>query len=178
MDQQGNTVTTAQWRTMGASNNKNWENTGYDSSWSNDYCVIKLPTFTNGRMMVQNPDGRWGFIDEKGTVMGAVKWDYVSTFTDGMAVVRFGGLYGFIDMQGKQIGQVVWKQMHSFSNGLAAVQDTAGRWGFINKQNELVIPCRYTEVSAFRDDGTCDVKTAQGTWVVIDKTGEVSFFGH
>jgi len=52
-----------------------------------------------------------------------------------------------------------------------------GKWGFINTQNQLVIPCKYAEVSAFKADGTCDVKSMSGTWHIIDTNGNVSFFG-
>ena len=77
-------------------------------------------------MMVQNKDGKWGFIDESGKVMGSVKWDEINNFSDGMAMVRLydrskGSLWGFIDEQGNQIGDVCWSQVNSFSNGLAAV---------------------------------------------------------
>ena len=53
------------------------------------------------------------------------------------------GKYGFIDEQGQTVGEVRWDAVNAFSNGYAAVQEN-GYWGFINKNNELVIPCQYT----------------------------------
>ncbi len=167
----GNTVTAPQWRTMGSSLNNDWT---YSSYYPSDH-VIQKPSFSEGRMMVQEPGGKWGFIDEQGRILGEVKWDSIGDFSDGMAMVSSGQKYGFVNKQGQQVGEVRWDQVNAFSNGLAAVREN-GLWGFINKSNELVIPCRYTEVASFREDGTCDVKTTEGTWQVINTAGEVSFF--
>ena len=117
-------------------------------------------------------------------MLGQVKWDQIGDFSDGMAMVAVttGGSiynpvykYGFINESGQTIGEVRWEEVRVFSNGYAAVKEK-GYWGFINKQNVLVIPCQYAEVSDFREDGTCDVKNKDGTWQVINTSGEVSFF--
>lgn len=39
----------------------------------------------------------------------------------------------------------------SFSNGLAAVQNTDGKWGFINKTGEIAIKCQYDQSTKFND---------------------------
>jgi hypothetical protein len=39
----------------------------------------------------------------------------------------------------------------SFSNGLAAVQNTNGKWGFINKTGEIAIKCQYDKSTKFND---------------------------
>ena len=185
-DHSGFTITEPCWRTMGRSQNKDWGKSRY--SLYSSYCEISSPTFTNGKMKVQNADGNWGYIDSNGKVLGSVKWSSIGDFSDGMAQVaemqtvgsgynaKTVTRYGFINEQGQTIGEVRWDKVNAFSNGYAAVQEN-GKWGFINKYNELVIPCQYVEVNAFKADGTCDVKTASGTWQVIDTTGNVSFFG-
>ena len=180
MNYMGNTITSAQWRTMGTSSNKYWGS--YEFSVYARYCVIDKPVFKDGRMEVQNADGKWGFIDANGRVLGQVKWDQIGNFSDGMAMVAVNTgtrtteyKYGFINESGQTIGEVRWDAVRVFSNGYAAVKEN-GYWGFINKQNVLVIPCKYAEVSDFKKDGTCDVKNKDGTWQVINTSGEVSFF--
>ena len=206
MNHKGQTITKAQWRTLGASTcGDDWGDEWY--SWSDH--ELNLPTFTNGRMKVQTESGTWGFIDENGKVLGNTNWKSVSGFSDGMAVVQNAdGKYTFINEQGQTIGTNTWDAFANvnanvyvneygemteeeaaeegyaygsttsgFSNGLAAVKKD-GKWGFINKQNVLVIPCQYAEVKAFQADGTCDVKTTSGTWIVIDKEGKTAFFGN
>ncbi len=174
MNYKGQTITKPQWRVMGDSSNK-------DSNWGYRYyntATLKLPTFTNGFMRVQTKDGTWGFINESGKVIGGTSWREVGTFSDGMAsVLNSSRQYTFINEQGQVIGSNTWDSYSPFSNGLAAVQKD-GKWGFINKQNVLVIPCKYQQVKAFQADGTCDVMTTSGTWIVIDKQGNTAFFGN
>ncbi|MBE5782514.1 MAG: hypothetical protein E7329_04270 [Clostridiales bacterium] len=179
MDANGKKITSSPWRTLGNSKNDSWNSYDSAASWDNSYCKIAVPSFSNGRMMVQSTSGSWGFIDESGKALGAAIWKSIGEFSsDGMAMVQDGstGKYGFINEQGQTIGEVCWDIVNSFSNGYAAVQQN-GKWGFINTQNQLVIPCKYAEVSAFKADGTCDVKTMSGTWQIIDTNGNVSFFG-
>ena len=172
MNYRGQTITKPQWRTMGGSYNNDW-----GDYWYYRYMGINLPTFTNGRMKVQTSSGTWGFIDQNGNVLGSTGWKWIGDFSDGMAVVQnSSGKYTFINEQGKTIGTNTWDQINSFSNGMAAVKKD-GKWGFINKQNQLVISCQYSEVKAFQADGTCDVKTTTGTWIIIDKQGKTAFFG-
>ena len=139
-------------------------------------------------MKVQNADGLWGYINEQGKVLGEVKWKSIGSFSDGLAMVsedittgsgyskKTVTKYGFINEQGQTVGEVRWDAVNSFSQGLAAVQEN-GKWGFIDRTNTLVIPCRYSEVNAFKSDGTCDVRNPDGTWIVIDKNGNSAFFG-
>ena len=188
MDHTGHTITEAQWRTLGGSVNKRWDSNYSKNQWEYSFCDLQLPTFIDGRMKVQTPGGTWGYIDDKGKILGTTKWYTIGDFIEGIAVVceeqqvkvsayRTSKVkkYGFIDEQGNTIGDVQWDQINDFSNGYAAVQQN-GYWGFVNKNNELVIPCQYTEVAEFKKDGTCDVKTKDGTWQVINTSGEVSFF--
>ena len=184
----GRQITAPQWRTMGTSENKNWSSTSSASAWMTENFVISAPTFTNGRMKVQNADGLWGYINEQGRVLGQVKWTSIGAFADGLAMVSeqvkegsgyyssYVTRYGFINEQGQTVGQVRWEAVRDFSQGLAAVQEN-GLWGFIDRTNTLVIPCRYSEVNAFKADGTCDVRNPDGTWVVINRQGENAFFG-
>ena len=92
-----------------------------------------------------------------------------------MAVVQnTEGKYTFINEQGTVIGSNTWEIINDFSNGMASVKKD-GKWGFINKQNQLVIPCQYKQVNAFKSDGTCEVQTTTGIWIVIDKQGKTTY---
>ena len=184
MDSKGNIVTRAQWRTMGDSANLDWNDYDGIQYWKSSKFRVSSPTFTSGRMKVQNTDGLWGFINDQGKVLGEAKWKSIGSFSDGLAMVSedvksgysYVTKYGFINEQGQTVGEVRWDAVNSFSQGLAAVQEN-GKWGFIDRTNTLVIPCRYSEVNAFKSDGTCDVRNPDGTWIVIDKNGNSAFFG-
>lgn len=178
MNKDGKTITPAKWRTLGKSGTPNWGDDGLINMWTDYTYDIALPTFTGGRMKVQTESGTWGFIDENGKAASSTTWQWVGDFSDGMAIVQnSNSTFTFINEQGQVIGTNTWKSVSSFSNGMCAVFKD-GKWGFINKQNQLVIPCQYKQVKTFQADGTCDVMTTSGTWIVIDRQGNTAFFGN
>lgn len=63
-----------------------------------------------------------------------------------------------------------YKNVHSYSEGLAAVQQNNGRWGFINENQEWVIPARFEDVKEFKN-GKAPAKL-NGKWGFINKRGE------
>lgn len=62
-----------------------------------------------------------------------------------------------------------YDKVKNFSEGLAAVA-IGDKWGFINLENNLVIPAIYQEVRNFQN-GTATVKLA-GKWLLINKFGQ------
>ncbi len=184
MTQDGSTITPAQWRVLGSSSNAasgyfSWNEASSNSGWYISGYKVTVPAFVNGSIKVQDTDkGFWGYIDENGSILGdGIIWSEIGDFSDGMAMVKANGKYGFIDEQGVQVGQVRWDTVRPFSFGYAAVKEN-GLWGFIDHSNTLIIPCRYAEVNDFKEDGTCDVKTADGTWDIIDTAGVSQLFGN
>lgn len=186
VDYQGRIITEPQWRTMGEVNCDDWDNDYGDSNnWRSSAFTVEPPAFENHRIKVRNARGLWGFMDEQGKVLGEVKWLSIGDFSDGLAMVSesqaisrytYVTKYGFIDERGQTVGEVRWDSVRDFSQGLAAVQEN-GLWGFIDQTNTLVIPCQYAEVNAFKADtgngtgASCDVRTPDGRWTVIDKQG-------
>lgn len=61
-----------------------------------------------------------------------------------------------------------------FSDGLAPVKEKSkGKWGFIDKQGNLVIDYQYTSVYGFREGLACVQTSDGGSWGYIDTTGNV-----
>ncbi len=69
------------------------------------------------------------------------------------------------------LGEINWDNANDFSEGLAGVKKD-GKWGFINTDGELVIPCIYDSVGAF-SEGLCAVQTGYA-WNYIDTEGNVA----
>lgn len=101
-------------------------------------------------------------------------------FSEGWAIVK-PDMYTcyYIDKQGKRVTKDFF-EARPFSEGLAAVCDESmGRWGFIDKSGEIVIPCQYTTARPFReglaavDGGYID---KSGAWVIPPKYIETSSF--
>ena len=129
--------------------------------------------FSSGLARVQEGTDsvrRYGYVDTLGQVVIPLKYDYARDFSEGMAVVakgewsgksgygkrdfEFTGKYGFIDRRGNEVIAPIYDGAADFSEVLAAVGQMGKyyvRWGFIDAAGTLVIPCKYYEVSSFRN---------------------------
>lgn len=63
-----------------------------------------------------------------------------------------------------------YKNVGSYNEGLAPVQMSNGRWGYIDKNQRLVIPVKYEDAREFRE-GKAAVRM-NGKWGFIDRQGQ------
>ena len=75
-------------------------------------------------------NGKWGFIDEQGTVTIDFIFDDAQSFGQHLAAVMHGEYWGYINMQGDIVIEPVFLEAKSFSNGSAPVFTQRG-WQFI-----------------------------------------------
>jgi len=77
-------------------------------------------------------DGRWGFIDKKGSIVIKPQYDDVGSFSLGLAPVRMNEEWGYIDVHNQIVIEPTFKNAKSFSeNGVAAVQYEEKNWQLI-----------------------------------------------
>lgn len=87
---------------------------------------------------------------------------------DSLTVFFRGKLRGFLDVNtGYEVIPAQYKHAWVFSEGLAAVVDESGKIGFINKDNEVVIPFQYT----YRKNMPVDYYFSNGYSVMTDERG-------
>jgi hypothetical protein len=129
-----------------------------------------------GRRLVffSNFDGSWtqylgDFIDKSGALVINPQFESAGDFSDGLALVSFGGKYGYIDRHGKIAIAPQFDDAGEFSDGLARA-GMGARFGFIDKQGKFAINPQYDRVGAF-EDGLAPVwiGNRQG---YIDKNGK------
>lgn len=65
-----------------------------------------------------------------------------------------------------------WKEIREYNEGLAGVKNADGRWGFIDKTGNLVLPCLWKKALWF-SEGLAGVQDDNEKWGFIDKTGKV-----
>ena len=65
-----------------------------------------------------------------------------------------------------------WKRQYEYREGLSIVRDANGKYGFVDKKNKLVIPCKWKLAYNFHE-GMSLVKDANGKYGFIDKTGKI-----
>ena len=58
------------------------------------------------------------------------RFDYLESFSQGLAVARADGLYGYVDIDGQWVIAPQFESAQPFSEGLAAVCQ-GGLWGYI-----------------------------------------------
>ena len=166
-DAKGQEITPAKWRQLGKSRNSDW-----DSNWN--ACNLFAPSFPGGKAMVQARDGLFGFIDDKGNLLGEVRWNSIRDFSEDVAVVEAKGKYGYIDANGQTVIEPQYEDALPFSETLAGVK-TGGLWQYIDHKNQVVISPKYSEARPF-SGGTADVLLARVGWQVIDKSGKLVYF--
>src|SRR5438874_695528 len=77
--------------------------------------------------------GKYGIKESSsGKIIVAAKYDEIYSYSEGLAMVNFGGKYGFIDKSGKEIIAPQYTEANPFSEGLSAVS-TGDAWGYIDK---------------------------------------------
>ena len=72
------------------------------------------------------------------------KYDWVGSFSEGLAKVKLGDKYGFIDKTGKEVVPPKYDDLVFFSKGLAKVE-LDGQWGLVDRTSKEIIPCVYDE---------------------------------
>ena len=98
---------------------------------------------------------QWGFIDTKGKIAIASRYDEVRPFSAGLALVRKNGKWGYINKQGKFAIPATFRAAWPFENGRAKAQNDAGLFGFIDLRGEWTIPATFAEISTFSEGLAC-----------------------
>ncbi len=112
---------------------------------------------------------KYGYIDEKGRIIVAPKYDLAYDLNEGMAAFRLNGKYGYVDQKGREIIPPKYDQTWKFIGGYAAVR-LDEKYGFVDKTGKEVIPLIYEDANNYH--GTCCYKGAahvrqNGKWKII-----------
>lgn len=159
----------------------------YQYTWAGD--------FINGLAMVEDAESqKWGFIDKTGNVVVPFQFECggfefgigVDNFRENEGLARIhsnvGGvkLIGVIDAAGNVVvPPTKYSWIGEFHNGFAAVQayapDKQGLYGFIDREGNEVVPCKYSGVIEDSGlnfaDGYATVANESG-WGTVDATGK------
>ena len=84
------------------------------------------------------------------------EYDYIDSFSEGVARVNKGDKEGFINEYRELVIELVYDHVYNFCEGYARVLMNH-KYGFIDHNGKLVIPCEYDEAEDFTD-GVAKVK--------------------
>jgi len=155
---------------------------------------LEAGNFSDGLAFVRRKKDAGGFdidyvyIDKKGSVVlgGESEFKYGSTFSDGIAAVRFSDkadnvAWGLIDKKGGIVLEPAYAHTSPPREGLVCVKkQTSGPGivakfasGYVDLQGREVIPCKFDNAAPFSEGLAAVAKTVSGKvlWGFIDKNG-------
>jgi hypothetical protein len=90
-------------------------------------------------------DGKFGFIDARGRLRIANRYEDAQAFSQQLAAIKIRGRWGFINHEDKIAIQPVYDEVTSFQNGLSIVKQK-NFYGAINQEGKIVLPIRYEKL--------------------------------
>jgi len=95
-------------------------------------------------------DDRYGFIDERGRLRIANRYDSIGEFHEGLASVKLIGKWGFVNTSDQIAINPNYDNRSFFLNGLAIVSRNK-KFGLIEKSGNVILPLRYDYVTRLPD---------------------------
>ena len=90
-------------------------------------------------------DGLYGFVDDRGRLRIANRYEAIGQFKEGLAAVKILGKWGFVDTHDNIAINPDYENAEEFEQGLAIVRRN-GKTGVINKAGKIMLPLRYDSV--------------------------------
>ncbi|MEM7658050.1 MAG: WG repeat-containing protein, partial [Bacteroidota bacterium] len=141
--------------------------------------VTYISDFQEGLAVVQF-EGKYGFIDQKGNLLG-IKYADARPFSEGLAAVKSGKSWGYVDKNLREVIPLQYENAGAFSEGNASVK-LRGRWGMIDRRQTVLIPFQYDLAFAFEpatqvpEGATRLAAVVQGgKYLYINPKGEEAF---
>lgn len=133
---------------------------------------LEAGSFENGSAVVVDTLDQYHLIDHTGKKITRRAYDFIGPFSEGLARVSRNECSGFIDITGNELIECRPAEFGNFSQGLAWMRDSTGRWGFINRKGETVIPPIYDRAESFAAGLPVRVRL-NNRWGLINAQGQL-----
>ncbi len=90
-------------------------------------------------------DGKFGFVDSRGRLRIANRYDNIGEFHDGLAPVSLLGKWGYINKQDQIVIQPTFETTGNFEGGIALVSRN-GKYGLIDLEGNVLLDLRYDSI--------------------------------
>ncbi len=90
-------------------------------------------------------DGRYGFVDDKGRLRIANRYDSIGDFHEGLAAVKLIGKWGFVTTSDQIAINPNFDSLSFFLNELAIVSRNK-KYGLVEKSGNIILPLRYDHI--------------------------------
>ena len=124
-------------------------------------------------------EDKWGFVDKKGNVVVDPKYDDVSLFSEGVALVRTEkndeAVILAIDNKGQEVFRMkkdLYLETNMFSDGLLVARNSDDQWGFVNKKGEFTKVKGSVKRIGDYNSSLFAFMNEEYNWGVMDMNGE------
>lgn len=123
---------------------------------------------------VGNDDGKWGYIDRKGSYAVNPQFDDAGFFSGGLAKIKSDdGKTGYIDKNGKYVIQPAYKDGTAFVGGLAFVVAEGGLPTCIDRKGNAKFTLNSARYVSGFSEGLAMFVTEAGEYGFVDRNGNV-----
>jgi hypothetical protein len=91
-------------------------------------------------------NGRYGFVDSRGRLRIANRYENIGRFREGLAPIMILGKWGFVNHEDRVVVNPNFEKAAEFNNNIAIVQ-RAGKVGVIGKEGQVILPLRYDSIA-------------------------------
>lgn len=135
--------------------------------------------FVDGMAVVEVKKGKdsdvsykYGIINTKGDYLIEPQKNYLYSMGENrFAMGKSNGKYVLCDKNLEELSGS-YDRMHPFSCGLSLVYKNDKGWGFIDKNGQEIVSCKYQNAYDYADDVVFVKKDADAKWELLDKNGE------
>ncbi len=133
---------------------------------------VEVREFDEYGVAVARKGEEYYMLDTQGMHIGNTAYSFVDTVNckPGTYIVKKDGKAGIVDSQGKYVLAPEYDDLDGFESGFARVC-IDGKWGFMNENYEIVIPCKFDKEYWFGIP-ECTSAAVNKRWGVIDSKGE------
>ena len=136
--------------------------------------VFENATYFSEGLAAVKVKGKWGFIDDTGTMRIKPIYEGVRAFKQGFSAVKMGKKWGFINKKGQWLVKPLYAAAYSFTDDGLAVVVVNNKRGFIDKRGRFVIKPSYRRVQRF-SEGLAPVSQKREAWSFVDKQNQTVF---
>lgn len=133
---------------------------------------VEVREFDEYGVAVARKGEEYYMLDTQGMHIGNTAYSFVDTVNckPGTYIVKKDDKAGIVDSQGKYVLAPEYDDLDGFESGFARVC-IDGKWGFMNENYEIVIPCKFDKEYWFGIP-ECTSAAVNKRWGVIDSKGE------
>lgn len=118
---------------------------------------------------IRGENGMWGFVNSLGKEIIPLKYDYASSFRNGLSEVVLKGRFGLVTDKGKEIIAPKYNFIGTFSEGLVDVV-LNGKKGYVDSTGIEIVPPKYDGATRF-SEGMAEI-SLNNKYGFINKKGE------